>query len=78
MFNLKEPFRSEQWKLNVLRGQAIKNMPVKMQKGKHRLTIKALDNHVVVDQWMLDFNKDRQFYVFPVKPSYEGRVKSEE
>ena len=78
VFNLKEPFRSEQWKLNVLRGQAIKNMPVKMQKGKHRLTIKALDNHVVVDQWMLDFNKDRQFYVFPVKPSYEGRVKSEE
>lgn len=70
--SIKEPFRSEQWKRNVLRGQAIKDIPVTLdKKGKHRLTITALDHHVVVDQWMLDFNKERQFYVFPIVPNYE-------
>ena len=69
--SIKEPFRSEQWKRNVLRSQAIKDIPVTLyKKGKHRLTITALDHHVVVDQWMLDFNKERQFYVFPIEPNY--------
>ena len=68
VFSLKEKFRSEQWKLNVLRGQAVKECAVTMSKGSHQLVIKAMDNHVVVDQWMLDFKNDRQFYVFPVKP----------
>ena len=71
VLSIKEPFRSEQWKQNVLRQQAIKTLPVTLEKGKHRLIIKALDNHVVVDQWMVDFNKARQFYVFPVEPSYK-------
>ena len=71
VFSLKEPFRSERWKLNVLRAQAVREMPVKMQKGSHKVTIKALDNHVVVDQWMLNFDTQRKFYMFPVKPTYE-------
>ena len=64
--SLKEEFRSEQWKLNVLRGQALKTFPVTLQKGSHRLEIKAIDDHIVVDQWMIDFKKDRKFYVIPV------------
>ncbi|MXN92713.1 hypothetical protein GR160_15900 [Flavobacterium sp. Sd200] len=64
--SLKEPFRSETWKKNVLRGQAVKETKHSLTKGKHKLTITALDNHIVVDQWMLDTNADRQFYVFPV------------
>ena len=70
MFSLKEPFRSERWKLNVLRQQALREIPVNIAKGNHTLTIEALDNHIVLDQWMLDFDKSRKFYVFPIKPEY--------
>ena len=51
VFNLKEPFRSEEWKLNVLRGQALRQMKVSLSKGDHTFTIHALDAHIVVDQW---------------------------
>ena len=66
VISLKEKFRSEQWKLNVLRGQALKQTPVKLSAGQHRLTIKALDDHIICDQWMLDFMPGRPFYVIPV------------
>ncbi len=65
--SLKEKFRSNKWKLNVLRGQALNSTKVTLAKGKHTLTVKALDNHVVVDQWMVDFATDRKFYVIPTK-----------
>ena len=67
VISLKEPFRSEQWKLNVLRAQALKQTPVRLSAGQHRLTITALDDHIVCDQWMLDFTPGRPFYVIPVK-----------
>ena len=67
VISLKEKFRSNKWKQNVLRGQALNKTYVNMGKGKHTLTIKALDNHILVDQWMLDFSKDRKFYVIPAK-----------
>jgi len=66
VLSMKEKFRSERWKRNVLRGQALRNTKVKLSKGKHTLEIKALDNHILVDQWMIDFAQDRQFYVIPV------------
>lgn len=53
VFNLKEPFRSERWKENVLRGQALRDVPIRLAEGVHTLTIHALDNHVVVDEWKL-------------------------
>lgn len=53
VFNLKEPFRSEEWKLNVLRGQALRQQKVSLSKGVHTLTIRALDDHIVVDLWTL-------------------------
>lgn len=65
VISLKEKFRSKVWKLNVLRGQALKKTNVYLSKGKHQLTITALDNHIVVDQWMVDFAANRQFYVIP-------------
>ena len=67
VISLKEPFRSEQWKLNVLRAQALKQTPVRLSAGQHKLTITALDDHIVCDQWMLDFTPGRPFYVIPVK-----------
>lgn len=66
VISLKEKYRSEFWKLSVLRGQALKTTPVNLQKGKHTLKIKALDDHIIMDQWMLDFKKNRKFYVIPV------------
>ena len=67
VYTLKEPFRSEQWKLNVLRGQARRTLRTHLTTGTHTLTIKALDDHIVVDQWMIDPQKDRPFYLLPVK-----------
>ena len=49
--NLKEPFRSEEWKRNVLRGQALREQQVHLSAGGHVLTIRALDAHIVIDQW---------------------------
>lgn len=63
--SLKEKYRSESWKLNVLRGQALKQTAVSVTKGRHTLRIRALDDHVIADQWMLDFKPDRKFYVIP-------------
>jgi len=65
--SLKEPYRSEQWKRNVLRAQALKKTPVHLAPGAHTLRIKALDDHVIVDQWMLDFIPNRSFYEIPVQ-----------
>ena len=64
--SLKEKYRSEFWKKSVLRGQALKETPVKLGKGRHTLRISALDEHIIADQWMLDFKSGRNFYVIPV------------
>ncbi len=66
VISLKEKYRSEFWKKSVLRGQALKQTPVTLKAGTHTLRIKALDDHIIVDQWMVDFNRERQFYVIPV------------
>jgi len=66
--SLKEPYRSENWKRNVLRGQALKETTLQwLRKGEHTLRIKALDDHIIVDQWMIDFTKNCNFYVIPTK-----------
>ncbi len=68
VFSLKEPFRSERWKGNVLRGQALRTMELPdLSGGKHTLTITALDHHIVVDQWMLDNKGGRKFYLIPTE-----------
>lgn len=66
VFNLKEPFRSERWKENVMRGQTVRNLPLKLKAGNHRLEIKALDDNIVIDQWMWDPIPNRRFYLFPI------------
>ena len=50
IYSLKEPFRSERWKTNVLNGQAVRDTKAHLSKGGHTLTICALDDHIVVDQ----------------------------
>ncbi len=58
---------SDAWKTNVLRGQTVRTMPVRLNAGNHSLTIQALDDDIVLDQWMIDYDTERQFYMFPVK-----------
>ena len=66
VFSLKEPFRSERWKENVMRGQTLRTVPASLKAGKHKLEIKALDENVVIDQWMWDPEPNRRFYLFPI------------
>ena len=68
VYSLKEPYRSERWKENVLRGQSRRATAVWLGKGRHTLRIKALDDHIIVDQWMIDFNASRHAYMLPVAP----------
>ena len=67
VISLKEKYRSDFWKQSVLRGQALKQSAVKVDKGRHTLKVKALDDHIVFDQWMLDFKPTRKFYMIPAK-----------
>ena len=66
VFSLKEADRSEQWKLQVLRGQALRKLELFLTYGSHTLTVKALDEHVILDQWMFDMDTERRFYSFPI------------
>lgn len=66
VFNIKEPFRSEQWKKNVMRGQNVRIVPATLSAGRHTVEIKAIDDNIVVDQWMWDPNPNRSFYLFPI------------
>lgn len=42
--------RSEEWKLNILRGQAVRHIAIPARPGKHTLTIHALDDGIVLDE----------------------------
>ena len=58
--------RSEAWKTNVLRNQAVSTIPVTIEKrGKHTIELYALDEGIVLDQLAIDFMTDRKFYVLP-------------
>lgn len=64
--DLKEPFRSEQWKLNVLRAQALRNIGLPpLAPGEHILKIEATDPHIIIDQWCVDGKPGRKYYVIP-------------
>ena len=63
---LREVYNSKQWKLDLWRGQTLKSFYVTLPSGNHTIEIKALDDHVILDQWVLDYDVDREYYVFPV------------
>ena len=63
LFNIKTEGRSNAWKENVLRNQTIIKIPWKFSKaGKHSLHIIAVDADIVIDQLMIDFKLNREFY----------------
>jgi hypothetical protein len=58
--------RSEAWKQNVLRGQAVSVFAYRFAKaGAAAITVKALTPHVIIDQVMLG-DAATEFYEFPV------------
>ncbi|KAJ3008128.1 hypothetical protein HKX48_008760 [Thoreauomyces humboldtii] len=60
-------YRSEAWKVWVLRGQATVSFNHTFATaGPHTLTVRALDEGVVVDQMIVDFKTGRNFYMAPV------------
>ncbi len=59
---------SEEWKKAVLRGQVIRKFKANLTQGTHTIKILALDRNIVLDQLMVDFEEDRQFYIIPVEP----------
>lgn len=63
---LKEIYNSKDWKFDLWRGQTLKSFYVTLPGGSHNVTIKALDDNVLIDQWVLDYDVDREYYVFPV------------
>lgn len=65
--DLHEARLSPRWRVNVLRGQAVRSDDIRIPAGRHTLTIIALDDGVILDQWMIDDDEDRQFYVFPIQ-----------
>ena len=61
-----EDTRSKDGKFGIWRGQVLKSFYVTLLDGYHTIDIKALDDNVIIDQWALDFDVDREYYVFPV------------
>ncbi|WP_460432039.1 glycosyl hydrolase 115 family protein [Arachidicoccus ginsenosidivorans] len=66
VISFRQKGRTETWKTNVLRGQAVNITPCQLNQGQHQLKITALDDHIIIDQWMVDFKANRKFYVFPI------------
>jgi hypothetical protein len=66
--SIREGFRTEPWKLNVLRAQALRTVRIPLAPGRHSLRIQALDDHVILDQWFLDLTgRGRTPYPLPVE-----------
>lgn len=51
---MKEIFNSKEWKFDHWRGQSLKNFYVTLSSGNHTIEIKALDDNVIIDQWVVD------------------------
>jgi hypothetical protein len=63
--------RSEIWKQNVLRGQAISTVTYHFLKpGKTTITLHALTPHIIVDQIMVEVGRRENFYEFPINSYY--------
>lgn len=71
----KEEGRTDTWKENVLRNQARIKTSHDWTPGKHTVTVTALDNHVILDQLMLDTKSNRKFYVIPTKTAVNSSLK---
>lgn len=67
VISLKDAYNHSSWKMDVWRGQTRKSFFTTLSRGNHTIEIKALDDHIILDQWILDFDVDREYYMIPVK-----------
>ncbi len=67
VISLKDTYGHTSWNMDIWRGQTRKSIYTTIGKGNHTMEIKALDQDIVLDQWILDFDLDRAYYVIPVK-----------
>ena len=59
-------FHTTTWNLNVLRNQTLTSSQHIIEKpGKHTIQIYALDEDLYLDQIMIDFKENRNFYTIP-------------
>jgi hypothetical protein len=64
----KADFLSEEWAENVLRNQSLAVMNAHIaEPGEHIIRIYALDEELIFDQLMLEFDLERMHYLIPVK-----------
>ena len=68
VISLKDAYNHSTWKMDIWRGQTRKSFFTTLSKGNHTVEIKALDDNIILDQWVLDFDVDRAYYVFPTQP----------
>lgn len=66
VINLREDVKSQDFQHSVYRGQTLKSFYLpNFSQGRHTVEIMALDDHVILDQWMLDYDVDREYYMIP-------------
>lgn len=59
-------FHTKKWNLNVLRNQSLtSSQHIIKTPGKHTIQIYALDEDLYLDQIMIDFKENRNFYAIP-------------
>lgn len=67
VISLKDNYNHSDWKMDVWRGQIRKSFFTTLSKGNHSIEIKALDDNIILDQWALDFDVDREYYIIPTR-----------
>lgn len=65
IISLHDDYNSSLWKSDIWRGQTLKSIFITLEKGDHTIDITALDDSVILDQWVLDFDVDREYYAIP-------------
>lgn len=55
------------WAKSVLRGQQLLTIPVQLQGSNHTLSVRVVNESIVLDQWIIDTDSDRHYYLFPTQ-----------
>lgn len=63
--NLSPATLSKDYETAVSRGQLLRSFYTTLSKGRHTVEIKAVEGRAVVDQWIIDYDVDRAYYVIP-------------
>ena len=58
-----------EWLANMESGRHLARISVRLDRGTHRIGIKAVEGTVYIDQWMADYEAGRKSYTFPLSPA---------